>query len=74
MLLSYFSIAGREHSPGYAVNLRRPDKTVRYSTGQSIASLNARGVAIGMARQVNLDEPLTGEQAGYTIYVDRVSQ
>lgn len=25
-------------------------------------------------RQVNLDEPLTGEQAGYTIYVDRVSQ
>ena len=47
---------------------------MRYVTGQSIASLNARGVAIGMARQVNLDEPLTGEQAGYTIYVDRVSQ
>ena len=47
---------------------------MRYVTGQSIASLNARGVAIGMARQVNLDEPLTSEQAGYTIYVDRVSQ
>ncbi len=34
---------------------------MRYITGQSVVSLNVRGVAISMARQVNLDEPLTGE-------------
>lgn len=34
---------------------------MRYVTGQSVVSFNVRGVAIGMARQVNLDEPLAGE-------------
>lgn len=54
--------------------LQEADETMRYVTGQSTASLNARGVAIGTARQVSLDEPLAGEQIGYTIYVARVSQ
>lgn len=57
----YFNIAGRGVFVRYAVRLQEADETMRYITGQSIASLDTRGWLPTTVRQANLDEPLAGE-------------